>query len=231
MEQHKLEKQFKEKLSNREINPSGAAWDRLDAMLSIAESKTDTSTKQKSNRKFIWLYVAASIMGILFVGNLILNPKETLIQNPENNVVIIKKSTRENEKIETTSPTKQLNADETIAKQRRAPLVQTVNRKNSTIKNPIINAPEEIVAESKQSNHNESIILNKSGSTTNIDSLLASVEKPALTAKKSGIKINSSALLNQVDGEVQLSFREKALHTITKKYKEAKEALANRNNQ
>jgi hypothetical protein len=231
MEQHKLEKQFKEKLDNREINPSDAAWDRLDAMLSVAESSTDKNTKQKPKRKLIWLYVAASILGILFVGNLILNPKETLIQNPENNVVIGKQSPKEKSKTENKSQTKQLNYSKTISKQETKPLVQRAKNEKTNIDSQIIKTQEEVVAQSQPNNQNESIVQYKSSISTNIDSLLASVDKPDLEVKKSGIKINSSALLQQVDGEVQLSFREKALNTITKKYKEAKEALANRNNQ
>jgi len=230
MEQHKLEKQFKEKLDNREINPSEAAWDRLDAMLSVAESSTDKNTKQKPKSKLIWLYVAASILGILFVGNLI-NPKETLIQNPENNVVIGKQSPKEKSKTENKSQTKQLNYSKTISKQETKPLVQRAKNEKTNIDSQIVKTQEEVVAQSQPNNQNESIVQYKSSISTNIDSLLASVDKPDLEVKKSGIKINSSALLNQVDGEVQLSFREKALNTITKKYKEAKEALANRNNQ
>jgi hypothetical protein len=39
MELNKLENQIKEKLNSREIQPSAQAWDRLDAMLSVAEEK------------------------------------------------------------------------------------------------------------------------------------------------------------------------------------------------
>ena len=39
MEPNKIEKQFREKLNTREIQPSVQVWDRLDAMLSVAEEK------------------------------------------------------------------------------------------------------------------------------------------------------------------------------------------------
>jgi hypothetical protein len=39
MAQNKLENQIKEKLNSREIQPSAQAWDRLDAMLTVAEEK------------------------------------------------------------------------------------------------------------------------------------------------------------------------------------------------
>ena len=39
MEPNKLENQIREKLHSREIQPSAQAWDRLDAMLTVAEEK------------------------------------------------------------------------------------------------------------------------------------------------------------------------------------------------
>ncbi|HYD91508.1 MAG TPA: hypothetical protein VEA37_08490, partial [Flavobacterium sp.] len=65
MEPNKLEKEFREKLEKRTIQPSEMAWDRLDAMLSVAEKK------KKPNRA--WLYMAASFLvfatlGVLFLG-------------------------------------------------------------------------------------------------------------------------------------------------------------------
>ncbi|MBK8600260.1 MAG: hypothetical protein IPN80_06580 [Flavobacterium sp.] len=41
---NKLEKEFKRQLDQREIKPSPAAWDRLDAMLTITEEKNRKSS-------------------------------------------------------------------------------------------------------------------------------------------------------------------------------------------
>ena len=49
MEPYKIEKQLREKLNKREIQPSAQAWDRLDAMLSVAE--------EKKNKAFFWLVI------------------------------------------------------------------------------------------------------------------------------------------------------------------------------
>jgi len=231
MEPNKLENQFKEKLNNREINPSEAAWDRLDAMLSVADSSESTFTQQKSKRKFSWLYVAASILGLLFVGHLFFSPKENLIENQKNNVVIENAIPKETSKSETKWPIKEVDLPKTNLKIASKPLIQTSKSATNNHENLTVNTPKEVVAETQPISQNESIVLNKSSISTNIDSLLASVEKQNPEAKKGAIKINSTSLLNQVDGELQVSFREKALNTITKKYKEAKEALANRNNQ
>jgi hypothetical protein len=45
MEPNKIESQFKQKLEQRTIQPTEMAWDRLDAMLSVAEKK-----KKRPNR-------------------------------------------------------------------------------------------------------------------------------------------------------------------------------------
>ena len=60
MEQNKLEIQIREKLNSREIQPSAQAWDRLDNMLSVSE-------KKKPKKFKVWLYIAAGIVGFLFV--------------------------------------------------------------------------------------------------------------------------------------------------------------------
>ena len=223
MEPNKLENQFREKLNNREIDPSEASWDRLDAMLSVS---------QKPKRKFTWLYVAASIVGFLLVGTVFFNQKERPIDVEKNTVAIESTNQKDTPKTEINSPKKELNYSKTILKQGTKPLVQIQKISKRKIGVQTFITKEESVAEIQPNNQTKQILINENIRTENIDSLLASVEKNSKSDSKiSAVKINSSALLNQVDGELQLSFREKALNTITQKYKEAKEALVNRNNQ
>ena len=61
MGQNKLENQIKEQLNAREIKPTEMAWDRLDAMLSVAEEK-------KSKKGFGWMSIAAVFIGLLLTG-------------------------------------------------------------------------------------------------------------------------------------------------------------------
>ncbi|MNR56271.1 hypothetical protein D3C85_1768130 [compost metagenome] len=49
------------------------------------------------------------------------------------------------------------------------------------------------------------------------------------TKPKSRVKINANDLLNQVDGELELSFREKLISKINRNYQTVKVAVANRN--
>ena len=46
---------------------------------------------------------------------------------------------------------------------------------------------------------------------------------------KTKIKVNPNTLLTQVDGELELSFREKVINKVNKNYQTVKVALANRN--
>jgi hypothetical protein len=223
MEPNKLENQFREKLNPREINPSEAAWDRLDAMLSVAD---------KPKRKFTWLYIAASFIGFLLISTVFFNQKENTIDFKKTNVVIENTTQKDTSKTKIKSLKKELISPKTLINQETKPLVQTQKNTKIKVENEIIKTPEKVVAEIQLKNQKEPIAVNAKSIPENIDSLLASVDKNSKSdIKNFSVKINSAALLNQVDGELQVSFREKALNTITQKYKEAREALANRNNQ
>jgi hypothetical protein len=231
MEQNKLETQFKEKLNSREIKPTEMAWDRLNAMLSLAESSDSRLTK-KPKRKFTWLYIAASFIGFLLISTVFFNQKENSNDIKKNNVVIENTIQKESSKTEIKSIKKDPNFSKTILKSETKPLVQTQKNTKPEVENLTFKTQKNAVAEIQPNTQNESIVEHKNTIPENIDNLLASVEKnPKSGSKYSSVKINSTDLLNQVDGELQVSFREKALNTITQKYKEAKEALVNRNNQ
>jgi len=76
MEPNNFEKDFREKLNKREIEPSNKAWDRLDAMLSVAEEKKPKKSKKR-------LYIAASVVGFLLVGTFFFNQKESAVETPK----------------------------------------------------------------------------------------------------------------------------------------------------
>ena len=234
MEQHKLEKQFKEKLNSREIKPSEMAWDKLDSILSAADPSDSEQAKQKPKHKFTWLYIAASFIGFLLISTVFLNQKENTIDIKKNNVVIENIVQKDSSKTEIKILKTEPDFSKTILKSETKPLVQTQKKSKSNVENSIFKTQENAVAEIKPNNQKETIASNGNTIPENIDSLVASVDKKSKLEsefKTSSVKINSTDLLNQVDGELQLSFREKALNTITQKYKEAKEALVNRNNQ
>ncbi|WP_426486302.1 hypothetical protein [Flavobacterium sp. 2] len=235
MEPNNFEKDFREKLNKREIEPSNKAWDRLDAMLSVAEEK-----KPKKSKK--WLYIAASVVGFLLVGTFFFNQKENAVETPKNTVVA-KEAAKDSvekpilndidsSKIEIAVSEK---PSEEILNKEEKNSNQKTNKINKNESNQI--AEYSIIIkknQEKQSINNQTIIA-ESPKKENVDQLLDSAEKTIVaenSAKpKAKIKVNANDLLNQVDGELEQSFREKVITKVNKNYQTVKVALANRNQQ
>ncbi|MET0759774.1 MAG: hypothetical protein ABWZ56_05110 [Flavobacterium sp.] len=230
MELNNTEQQIKEKLNNRTIQPSNQAWDRLDAMLTVAEN-------EKSKRKYNWLYIAASFLGFMLIGTIFLSQNEE-ISDIEQSVVIENKVIEESpatsivEKASLITPTQTI-SESAIASKSNKTVLKT--EKLKTKKEAII------YALSNNQNPKENAIINQKteqkislpkSNDADVDKLLAIVDKVLETEnpiKKSTIKINASKLLSQVDGELELSFREKVIKTAGKNYRTVKESLASRN--
>ncbi len=236
MEPNNFEKDFREKLNQRTIEPSDKAWDRLDAMLSIAEKKEP----KKKNR---WLYIAASIVGFLLVGTFFFNQKKNTVETPKNTIVIeesIKKDSVEKPTLNVVDPVK----TEVVSSEKES--IQNLNKKeiklnpkpNKTIKNENSQIAESSIIiknnQEKQSINNQTSVVETSKNET-VDQLLNSAEKTVVvdnSAKpKSKVRVNANDLLNQVDGELELSFREKVITKVNKNYQTVKVAVANRNQQ
>lgn len=229
MEQNKIETQFKEQLNSREIKPSEMAWDRLDAMLTVAEEK-------KSKPGYSWLYIAASIMGFVFFGtvyfsqsdeNVIIEGKEVVVEN--NQKVMQKKDVISIIPLHSKSETRIVISEVKIEK------------KNSRDTNSILKNKKQVVQSSNTDNLIPIIEKNLTDQKTeqfvssninekSVDEMLASVKTTSKARNlKTTIKVNPNALLSQVDGELELSFREKVINKVNKNYQTVKVALANRN--
>lgn len=243
MEPNNFEKDFREKLNQRKIEPSDKAWDRLDAMLSIAEQK-----KPKKNAK--WILVAAGIVGFLLVTTVFVGKKERFIENQRDNVAI----------------EYEIQKDSVIRKDSiekdNLPLVNSIHNeiviaeKNSnqkTEKSITAKHSEQISTKTKKNTAStiaESSVINQKNQQTQSDNIQISIPEtvknettdqslnPAVKSvvaenqvrlKSKKIKINAGDLLNQVDGELELSFREKVITKVNKNYQTVKVALANRN--
>lgn len=221
MERNNFEQQAKEKLSNREIAPSAQAWDRLDAMLSIQE---------KPKKKINWWYVAASVTGLLLIGTLFFNTsKESNVITPSQETVV---TSAEDKDSVTTQPTiKPVNEISVQPKSAVATNVSKVtnnpiktskaNQQELSINNPITTTNNQITTTTENTATNQAIVA--------IDESVQVV--PTVIQKKQKIQVDPSALLSQVDGELELSFREKVIAKVNKNYQTVKVALANRNNQ
>jgi len=234
---NKVEKEFKSQLDQREIKPSSAAWDRLDAMLTIAEEK-------KVKPIYNWIYIAASIIGFLAVGYVFFSNPAELVDVKRTEVV-------EN------SPSKPTN-DSIIKDQQRPVQIQketkviaesqvALQKKNTSISpshkiNKQINVPQNQIALTSNTNKNnveqqieKSIKIQETNESNQASPNQITSEKQIaeVTTKEMNpkVKVNASNLLSEVDNELELSFREKMIRKIDKNYKTVKVALANRNQQ
>ena len=240
MEPNNFEKDFREKLNQRKIEPSDKAWDRLDAMLSVAENK-------KPEKKRKWLYIAASVVGFLLVGTFFFNQKKNEVETPKNTIVI-KEDQKKNsvtkptlniiDSIKTEIAIYEKDATQTSTKISITKKINHNQNPNKTIKNESNQIAESSVIiknnQEKQSINNQTSVV-ESPKKESVDQLLNSTEKTVIaenSAKpKSKVKVNANDLLNQVDGELELSFREKVITKVNKNYQTVKVALANRNQQ
>lgn len=223
MEPNNIENQIKEKLNQREIQPSANAWDRLDAMLSVEE--------QKPKRSYKWLSIAAVFVGFTLIGIFMMN-KENSTENviPSNPIVL----ENETEIIENqTTPEIENYLPE--VKENEA----VVHQSTKKIEKPSteINPKKDYLLDN-HSKKEEVIVENQTKESTgkyiNGESLLAEIETgekieiPNIS-KKPSVKVDANALLSSAEKEVDETFRDKVIQSINKKYNSVKSTLANRN--
>lgn len=239
MELNKLEQDFKQKLEQRTIQPTEMAWDRLDAMLSVAEKQ-----KKKPGRN--WMYIAASFLAFLLIGTFFLNKeKQDSVTNINNSVTetrsergttidtavkpsVINEPFTEEEAVATATSISTGKVSVTPAK--------IISSKKSDISNSVV------AATNDNADSNTDVTKVKLGpAKINVDAadLLASVDTPAANetiavsakAKKQSVKVNPNSLLSSVEGELDDSFRGKVLQSVAKNYDKIKTSVASRNHQ
>ncbi|BFM43720.1 hypothetical protein CFS9_23610 [Flavobacterium sp. CFS9] len=244
MEPNNFEKDFREKLNQRKIEPSDKAWDRLDAMLSVAEEKKTIvvlGSRKAKNKK--WLYVAASIVGFLLVGTFFFNQKKNPEVTPKE-IIVVKEDTKKDSVVKPTLDTN-IAVEEAVAVLEEKTIKKSVEQEKhqESKSNKIIANKSNAIAESsiiiKNNPEKQSInpqpLMAKNPEKETVDQLLETAEKAVIAENavkpKAKVKINANDLLQQVDGELELSFREKVITKVNKNYQTVKVALANRNQQ
>lgn len=245
MERNKMEQDIKKKLDARSITPTPMAWDRLDAMLSIAEKK---ETKKKPI--VMWLSIAACFVALLFAGIFFLNQESDNVKNGiDNGNTVVSAPEKE---VETNTSV----ITEDVLVEREAPMAvvakksgNKVNYKKGTVKQNVIGCAgvtpsEPEVAVNTPDPVQQPIEARPSKIKVDATALLASVDKssPNNAPKKSAvlvaagpakktIDVNANTLLTSVEGELEQSFRGKVINAIQKNYNTVKTAVATRNRQ
>jgi hypothetical protein len=225
MEPNKIDNQIREKLNSREIQPSAQAWDRLDAMLAVSEEK-------KSKKGYGWFFVAASTMLFFGLGFFLFNSNETTEINNSTPIV-----TTINEEIDTVETNK---IDEISVENVKSVLVQNEVNFSKTQKNKKSKETNELIK--PENDLEEKITPNSQLQTPNSykyvspENLLAEVqtgEKVIISDKKvspkAKMKVDANSLLTTVEKELDENHRETTLEKLSRKFQDAKSALANRN--
>ena len=237
MEPNNFDKNIQQKFNSRKIEPSAQAWDRLDAMLTVAEEK-------KQPKNYFWLKIAASFilftgMGYVFFQQ---NQKSETLQ-PTNEVVNVKE-TPTNE-VEKNDDTEIIISQETqnelaIATPKATnSVIKKVSKQNDISKHKskldtylaITEKQKEVIAKNENKTTQQEQTNQKSTyNYVNPETLLAEVQgnkKPNgnTNTYKSTLKVNPNDLLNSVESELDQSFKDKALT----KFKQAKSVFVNRN--
>jgi hypothetical protein len=228
MAPNKFENQIKKELSNRSIAPSAQAWDRLDAMLAVAENKT---TKNSNTVLYKWIGIAALITIVFSI--VVWNTSQTNQNStaPNQNIVTTQKSSIEKyDSLPNAIPTK---IENTVAnpffKVKRKIAYKTTTENIVQEHNSLSNTQQEIKNTPIAENNINTNTISTKTVTVDADELLLSVEQNHTKKTNYRVKLNANTLLAHADKEVELTFREKMLQKINKNYQEVKVAIINRN--
>jgi hypothetical protein len=249
MEPNKVDKIFRKSLQDREINPTPAAWDRLDAMLTVAEEK-------KAGTTYNWLYIAATIIGFIAIAIVFFSKTQPLEDVRRNEIVYENEAPMQGKDSIQDEKQKEIlvpETNETIAESTQNKPTQSINKNQTNFKNnpierksnnqtqPELQPANEAVANNQSPERqrtNQAVINQKTEQSDQLSNPIANKPSNAIATLdsnpklgKTPIKVNASNLLSEVDGELELSFREKVINKIDKNYKTVKVALANRNQQ
>lgn len=235
---NKFEQHIKEKLDNRTLQPSPDAWNRLSERL-------DGETKKTKNVSYWWLGLAASIVGVLLVTTLF-NKEEinieshpVIVDNPQP----IEQGNKIQEAVkmpDSNANNKPIMAEEKINK--KAIIVaannnlQGVELKKETVASTEVAVKELTFEEQKVQDLVAQIQTLKDNNVevtdSEIDALLLKAQKEINLNQLYSNKglVDAKLLLQDVEADIDQSFRSKVFDALKDGFGTVKSAVANRNN-
>ena len=240
MEQNKFDEQIKKTLEGRSMQPSNDAWAKLSNRLD--------ETNKKKNNAYWYIGVAASIVGLLFIAVQFYNtkPVEPVIVNTptvkqvENTQVAVEDSKtskavlktiqsvenfKENAAVKDIETKVVLSEKQIVPKEVNQVKVTKVNQETLTFEEKktqdIIAKVEDLKAQ------------NKEVTNADIDALLLEAQKEIrlkkLIDKNTGV-VDANALLEDVETDLDQSFRSKVFDAIKASCGTVKTVIVQRNN-
>lgn len=248
----KWEDNIKETLEKRTIKPSNTSWNTL-------ADKLDATNKNKRKTMYLWMGIAANVVALLFTITIFFNGYQTEINTPavvntqeqvDEYLISVEKLPVEKQVAETQADDQILEpVEKNIAKNE---LLKKPNDFTPPVKQniPVAKIDKEVAVEpleinlQKESFEDKKIaemvaqiqdLKNKGQTVTDadIEALLHQAQKEIAyhTIIKEGMKtVDANALLQDVESDLQQSFRNKIFEALKNSYETIKTAVAERNN-
>lgn len=234
MEQDNFNKNIQEKFNFRTIEPSETAWNKLDAMLTLAEEK-------KQPKIFFWLSIAATFILFTGVGYVFFQQNEKTKLMPSTEEIVTSKTNSETETHKQSTEESSVSYENELAnnatisttsESKKSTTIYTAQKENSKLEvfeTTLLKQEEVVTVNEIKKEGIKQEIKEPTFNYTTPESLLAEVQgrkKPSnIGSFKSTLRVNPNELLQAVESELDQTFKEK---TITK-LKQAKSAFVNRN--
>lgn len=260
MASYKLEEHIKTKLEERKLSVSTDAWE-------VLQKRLDDTNKSKTNRKgFWWLGIAASLVGVLIMVNMLTktdnqiveptlvetdaleelkdeqvveskmevdNAVENRKQQPENanepSVVVI----QESKMVKQTEEQVVINniPEIKVSVVQRGEFIETNKLEESQPKEVVSledQKVKDVVAKILELQQSNEVVTD-----TQIDSMLNAAQMELQKQRiynENTNKVDAMALLQDVEFELEKSFRDKVFEALSSSYKSVKTAVVERNN-
>lgn len=247
----KWEDNIKETLEKRTIKPSHKSWDAL-------AGKLDAADKMNGKITYLWMGLAASVAAILFTVTVFFNGNDTGIQNPilvdtqdqvDDQLIPMEKLPVEKQVAEAQQPDGNLKAIEKstnnkalLKKQKDA--TPTIKQNSSVVQiekeiiEPLDTNLQKEIFEDREVTEIVAQIqgLKSKGQTVtdaDIEALLFQAQKEIKyqsIMQEGVLTVDANALLQDVESDLQQSFRNKIFKALKNSYETVKNAVAERNN-
>ena len=237
-----FDKSIKNKLEERQLQPSTAAWNTLSKRLENQEQK-------QSKKGFWWLGIAASMVGVLLLINIVItsnkntttNTNITNAKDATDSLIIIRKSlpimSKPQTKLTNINKVPAFKKTRTITNKKAAiaqSKLQKINIKQaSTLPSSLtVNPKNTIVQVTSKIEVNKSTVVKKPlAIDTEVNALLAEANKSITLQKtnKKRVPVDYNGLLLAVEDDLDQSFRHKIFNVIKEGYSTVKASVAQRN--
>lgn len=231
MKSVKFEERIKKQLQKREIQPSAEAWEKLEVRLEQGG--------RPKQAQIWWLGVAAAIAGVFFfLGTFFKSPTEPAVVEQNTEQVIpaesVLQSRKENRIVSEETEKEEISAPEPLSE--NVEIRKTEKRvavQEALMEKPVLESgePELVPAPQKE----DAVAAVSPGKTTvtdaEVDALLNSAMAELDQSQAvSGVQlVDAEDLLDEVEYELELNFRQKVFEVLKEGLSKAKTAVANRN--